>query len=83
MNAEEFKRKLTDYTGQREQAFYWVEVPKTRIWHDATKNELCSDLGVCIKCDEYDSVWECINDLYDSVVSYYEQKGIHVNESSA
>ena len=81
MKAEEFRRKLDEHTGDRESAFYWKEAPKTEVWFDASTNELCSNLGIRIKCDKYDEVYDCIGDLYDAVVSYYKANGIYVHES--
>jgi len=80
MNAEEFKRKLEEYRGERESAFYWEEVPKTVVWHDENTNELRCDLGLSVKCDDYDDVWECVNDLGDAVAEYYREKGIFIHE---
>ena len=81
MKAEEFNKAFTTYIGQRECAFYWIEAPKTKIWHDSSSNKLCSDLGISVRCDDYDSVWDCVNDLCDAVASYYDKQGITVQET--
>ena len=81
MNAQVFHKEYEDYIGQREQAFYWKEVSKTVIWHDISSNEICSDIGIRIRCDEYDSVHDLINDLYDAIVSHYSNKGVEVHEA--
>lgn len=83
MKAEEFNNAFITYIGQRESAFYWVEVPKTVIWHNSSSNKLCSDLGIDISCEDYDSVWDCVNDLCDSVADYYNKQGIIVHETVA
>lgn len=81
MKAEEFKRKFEEYTGGREPAFYWVEVPKTEVWFNESSNEICSNLGISIKCDDYETVYDCIGDLYDAVVEHYLSKGIYLSEA--
>ena len=81
MKAEEFKRKLEEYTGNREAAFYWVDAPKTDVWFDESSNELCSSLGISIKCDDYETVYDCIGDLYEAVVEHYKRKGIYIHET--
>lgn len=80
MEATVFNKKFIEYIGQREPAFYWEEVPKTMVWNDMDTNELCSDLGISIKCDSYDSVWECVNELCDAVADHYRKRGVDVHE---
>lgn len=81
MTASEFYKAYSGYVGQREEAFYWVEVPKTVIWYDKNTNELCSDLGINLKCDDYETVWDCVNDLCDAVAVHYSKMGIDVREA--
>ena len=81
MTTKEFNKRLKEYIGEREMAFYWEEVPKTLIWHDTETNRLCSNLGVSVDCDEYDCVCECVNDLLDAVADYYAMNGIIVHET--
>ena len=83
MDAQKFNKELIEYTGEREPAFYWKEVPKTEVWHNIETNELCSSIGVNIKCDSYDDVHECICDLYEAIGEYYFlTKGIYINETA-
>ncbi len=82
MTAVEFRKEYIKYIGRREEAFYWVEVPKTEVWFDESSNELCSSLGISIKCDDYETVYDCIGDLYDAVVAYYAKMGIVVHETA-
>ena len=81
MKVEDFKRKLKEHIGDRESAFYWLEAPKSEIWLDASTNELCSSLGIRIKCDNYNEVYDCLGDMYEAIVSYYEENGIYVHEA--
>ena len=82
MKAEEFKKRFEEYIGEREPAFFWVEAPKTKVWFDESTNELCSNLSINIKCDGYDTVYDCIGDLYDAIVEHYISKGIYLSEAS-
>lgn len=83
MKAEEFNKAFITYIGQREPAFYWLEVPKTVIWYNSSSNKLCSDLGIEINCEDYDYVWDCVNDLCDAVADYYGKQGINAKETVA
>lgn len=82
MNAKEFKKKFEEHTGDREPAFYWDEAPKTEVWFDESTNELCSSIGIRIKCDDYNEFYDCLGDLYEAVVEFYIGQGIYVNEST-
>lgn len=81
MTAVEFRKEYIKYIGCREEAFYWIELPKTIFWYDKDTNELCSELGINLKCDDYETVWECVNDLCDAIVAYYAKMGIVVHET--
>lgn len=82
MNAEEFKRKFKEYAAGREPAFYWEEMPKTEVWFDDVTNELCSSVGIRIKCDDYIEVCDCVADLYESIVEHYIEQGIYLTEAT-
>lgn len=80
MNRDESKRKFEKYMGDREPAVYWDCVPKTTFWFDYESNEIQTDIGVNINCENYSKIWDCIWDLHDAIAAFYEQQGLEIRD---
>lgn len=64
--------------GDRKPVFHWIEVEDTNFWFDYESNSIVCDLGLSIICDSYTQMWDCIWDLYESIIEHYKQLGIAI-----
>ena len=83
MEKEEALKRYITHMGDRPAVFYWKEVPETNFWFDFDTNSICSDIGVSIKCKQYDDILDCIRDLYENIAAFYAGKGIVIHDKES
>lgn len=73
---EQVQATFLEQLDGREPYFYWMKLPPTKVWYDATDNCFHTSVGISQEFEGYelDEVCFCLSDLHQKLLNNYVRK---------